>query len=58
MATLRCPICDRQFNSEKTDTMPFCSERCRQVDLGRWLNENYGVPTERLDDELYGDEES
>jgi endogenous inhibitor of DNA gyrase (YacG/DUF329 family) len=24
--------------------MPFCSQRCRQVDLGRWLDERYGLP--------------
>jgi uncharacterized protein len=26
--------------------MPFCSERCRQIDLGRWLREVYSVPIE------------
>jgi len=26
--------------------MPFCSERCRQIDLGKWLNEEYSVPVE------------
>jgi len=26
--------------------MPFCSQRCRLVDLGRWLDERYGVPVE------------
>jgi hypothetical protein len=26
--------------------MPFCSERCRLVDLGRWLDERYGMPHE------------
>ena len=31
--------------------MPFCSDRCRQVDLGRWLNEDYGLPVEDNDDE-------
>jgi endogenous inhibitor of DNA gyrase (YacG/DUF329 family) len=25
---------------------PFCSERCKMVDLGRWLNEEYVIPTE------------
>jgi endogenous inhibitor of DNA gyrase (YacG/DUF329 family) len=27
--------------------MPFCSHRCRQIDLGRWLDEGYSVPVER-----------
>jgi len=26
--------------------MPFCSERCRLIDLGRWLDEKYGLPYE------------
>jgi endogenous inhibitor of DNA gyrase (YacG/DUF329 family) len=34
--------------------MPFCSPRCRQVDLRRWLGEEYGMPVER-DDELDGE---
>ena len=31
--------------------MPFCSERCRQIDLGRWLKEEYSVPVEPDPDE-------
>ncbi len=26
--------------------MPFCSTRCRQIDLGRWFNEEFGFPVE------------
>lgn len=29
--------------------MPFCGRRCQQIDLGRWLNEDYGVPLEPED---------
>ena len=31
--------------------MPFCSDRCKQIDLGRWLREVYSVPVERDPDE-------
>ncbi len=31
--------------------MPFCSERCRRVDLGRWLEEQYGLPSEPEEEE-------
>lgn len=51
MAIVRCPTCNRSFDTEKTPAMPFCSERCRQVDLGRWLNEDHGIPVEPSDDE-------
>lgn len=30
--------------------MPFCSLRCRQIDLGRWLDEKYGLPYESEDE--------
>jgi endogenous inhibitor of DNA gyrase (YacG/DUF329 family) len=34
---------------------PFCSARCRQIDLGKWLNEEYRVPTAERPDEPAGD---
>ncbi|MGW8257770.1 MAG: DNA gyrase inhibitor YacG, partial [Thermoguttaceae bacterium] len=43
MPLLRCPVCNKSFEYVKVDTMPFCSERCRQIDLGRWLDERYGL---------------
>ena len=41
---MRCPICRKEFVSDETTAMPFCSERCRSIDLGRWLDESYGMP--------------
>ncbi|MDR1333841.1 MAG: DNA gyrase inhibitor YacG [Holosporaceae bacterium] len=38
----KCLICKRNF--EKTDCEPFCSLRCKNVDLGKWLNESYFIP--------------
>jgi len=51
MPSVRCPICERVFDADHSTAMPFCSDRCRQVDLGRWLNEDYGLPVEDNDDE-------
>jgi endogenous inhibitor of DNA gyrase (YacG/DUF329 family) len=51
MSLLRCPICDRPFESNDSTALPFCSPRCRQIDLGRWLDERYGYPLPRHDDE-------
>ncbi|MEN6450127.1 MAG: DNA gyrase inhibitor YacG [Thermoguttaceae bacterium] len=42
----RCPICQREFRPEDSQAMPFCSKRCRLIDLGRWLGEKYAVPEE------------
>jgi endogenous inhibitor of DNA gyrase (YacG/DUF329 family) len=41
---MRCPTCERQFNPADSPAMPFCSERCRLIDLGRWLDEGYTLP--------------
>jgi endogenous inhibitor of DNA gyrase (YacG/DUF329 family) len=49
---IRCPICERQFDPASSPAMPFCSNRCRQIDLGRWLREVYSVPVERDPDEF------
>jgi endogenous inhibitor of DNA gyrase (YacG/DUF329 family) len=41
----RCPICDRPAALRPHNrAFPFCSSRCRLVDLGKWLNEDYRVP--------------
>jgi endogenous inhibitor of DNA gyrase (YacG/DUF329 family) len=53
MSSPKCPICGRLITPElqKTASMPFCSTRCRQVDLNRWLGEHYTVPAAPSDDE-------
>lgn len=41
---MRCPLCNREFDSATSPALPFCSERCRTIDLGRWLGETYSLP--------------
>ena len=36
-----CPTCGK---AESADSRPFCSERCRDVDLNRWLSGAYAIP--------------
>ena len=43
----KCPVCDAVVTLETTPTVPFCSDRCRLIDLGRWLDEGYSVPVPR-----------
>jgi endogenous inhibitor of DNA gyrase (YacG/DUF329 family) len=38
-----CPICSKPT---APDYRPFCSRRCADVDLGRWLTESYRVPAD------------
>ncbi len=40
----RCPVCSANVDLNAVVTPPFCSERCRVIDLGRWLDEAYAVP--------------
>ncbi|MBA3483459.1 MAG: DNA gyrase inhibitor YacG [Pirellulales bacterium] len=42
---MRCPTCKREFQPDASPAKPFCSERCRLIDLGRWLDEGYAVPS-------------
>jgi uncharacterized protein len=46
MIQARCPICEKAMAGQSTEFphLPFCSERCRRIDLGRWLGERYRVP--------------
>ncbi len=42
-----CPICGK---AENAAFEPFCSERCSNVDLGRWLGDGYAIAGEPLED--------
>jgi endogenous inhibitor of DNA gyrase (YacG/DUF329 family) len=45
MATaMRCPICRKPVSEDDPD-FPFCSERCRLLDLGNWASERYVIST-------------
>lgn len=46
MAAQRCPVCGRPADPQRSQSMPFCGPRCRQIDLARWLDERYGLPWE------------
>ena len=39
----RCPICGKPTTARH---QPFCSVRCANIDLGRWLNGSYSIPTD------------
>jgi len=42
--TVRCPHCHREVEwSERRPQRPFCSERCRLIDLGAWADEAYRI---------------
>ena len=39
----RCPICRKTTDTGRHPDFPFCSERCRLIDLGNWASEKYKV---------------
>lgn len=46
MPILTCPICQTKVRYTSRDEVPwrpFCSRRCKLIDLGRWLNEEYRI---------------
>lgn len=58
MATMapRCPICRREvLTRAENPCFPFCSERCRTIDLGRWLGGEYRIVTRSQDEDEDGD---
>jgi endogenous inhibitor of DNA gyrase (YacG/DUF329 family) len=58
-----CPNCKKTTDySPENLSRPFCSERCKLIDLGQWADEKYAVPGETVSKEAlenpdYGDEE-
>ena len=44
IATVRCPICKKEVPVDDPN-MPFCSDRCRLIDLGNWASEKYVIST-------------
>jgi endogenous inhibitor of DNA gyrase (YacG/DUF329 family) len=50
-----CPICRKPADSEMHPDFPFCSERCRLLDLGNWASEKYKI-SEPVIDESTGEQ--
>lgn len=53
MPVFVCPICEKNVKVQNTADAPFrpfCSRRCKLVDLGRWLDGTYTIPGEPIKD--------
>ncbi len=49
MPTFPCPTCQRPVEwSAAAPWRPFCSERCRLIDLGAWMTEKHAIPGEEI----------
>ncbi|HEX7114404.1 MAG TPA: DNA gyrase inhibitor YacG [Steroidobacter sp.] len=59
MTTVRCPTCGREVEwSEESPYRPFCSERCKLIDLGAWASGQRAIPGEAGELPEAGPEES
>ncbi|MCA1797602.1 MAG: DNA gyrase inhibitor YacG [Desulfuromonadaceae bacterium] len=47
---IKCPVCDKYADWSDNPSRPFCSQRCRNVDLGNWFDEDYRVAGEYVPD--------
>ena len=43
---MTCPTCRKETTSAVNPFRPFCSERCKMIDLGRWAGGEYRIPSE------------
>lgn len=45
--TVKCPHCKKEAQLAGNPYRPFCSERCKMIDLGTWATEGYRIPGEK-----------
>jgi len=46
-----CPVCKNKTTWEENPWRPFCSERCKLVDLGKWVLEEYKIAGAKQEEE-------
>ena len=55
--TVACPTCSKEVIwNEVSKWRPFCSERCKLIDLGDWADESHRIPGEQLPNQINDDE--
>jgi endogenous inhibitor of DNA gyrase (YacG/DUF329 family) len=59
MINSSCSICGRRMVGRSLTEwpyFPFCSQRCKTIDLGRWLGETYRIPAEEAEESSSSEE--
>ncbi|MFD1215236.1 DNA gyrase inhibitor YacG [Microbulbifer celer] len=55
--TLNCPTCQKIIEwSPENRFRPFCSERCKLIDLGEWASEGHKIPGQAVFDDVMSEE--
>jgi endogenous inhibitor of DNA gyrase (YacG/DUF329 family) len=54
---VNCPTCSKSVEwSDAAKFRPFCSDRCRLIDLGQWANEEHAIPGKSAEEELLSEQ--
>lgn len=54
---VNCPTCSKEVEwNEESKYRPFCSDRCRLIDLGQWANEEHAIPGKSAEEELMSEQ--
>ena len=57
VTTVNCPTCEAPVEwGPQSPSRPFCSERCKLIDLGAWAAEAHSITGDPLEDELFSAE--
>lgn len=54
---VKCPTCRKETEWENNRHRPFCSDRCRSIDLGKWIEERYRISRQDSEANLFEDDE-
>jgi endogenous inhibitor of DNA gyrase (YacG/DUF329 family) len=54
---MKCPVCKKEAKWDDNPFRPFCSERCRLIDLGKWALGEYRIEGEKKDIPVNTEEE-
>ena len=52
---INCPTCYREVDWENNPARPFCCDRCRLIDLGKWADEEYHIEGKKVPEDDAGD---
>lgn len=53
MSKYACPQCQKELTYDPSNEFrPFCSQRCQQIDLGAWANEEYSIVGDELENDF------
>jgi endogenous inhibitor of DNA gyrase (YacG/DUF329 family) len=54
---VKCPNCEKSVEwSDQSPDRPFCSERCKMIDLGQWASEEHAIPGKSVEEEMMSEQ--